>query len=129
MTGLGVLVVGGIVGGVLGAAIGYGIGRLPLSPVVASAAAALLAWLAASLIGAVVWLARAAGESGIVAVSGGLRESAIMVAAVGVGAVCLHAVLGWACRTSVPWVMHHRPVVLGLLGGLIGAAMLRAIER
>jgi hypothetical protein len=122
MTGLGVLVVGGIVG----AGIGYVIGRLPVSPVGASVGAAMLAWLVPGLIRAVVWQRRAVGESGIAAVSGGLVDSS-MVAVVGIRALCVHAMLGWGCRAGAPWVVHRRPVILGVLGGILGAATLSAL--
>ena len=110
-----------VLGMLFGLGVGYVAEMMPVHPLIASAVAALFAWLSGIVLHIVIWVVREADSSGISAA--GVRISELLFAGlvVVVAALTVHAGLGWAGSRIGPMVVSHRAVVVGALAGICGA--------
>jgi hypothetical protein len=110
-----------IAGAVVGAAVGYLFERLPFRGVLQSVGAALVAWVISTLVPVLVWFAVQIQHNRLASINVGLAEGPLYFLVVLLVLVIVHATLGWAGGAIHPTLVIHRPLFLGLLGGLVGA--------
>jgi hypothetical protein len=110
-----------VVGAVVGAAVGYLFERLPVRGVLQSVGAALVAWVISTVVPVLVWFAVQVRHNRLAAINVGLAEGPLYFLVVLLVLLALHGALGWAGGATHPILAIHRPLFLGLLGGLVGA--------
>ena len=113
-------VLSGVVAALIGLGLGWGFQRLPGRPLALSVGAMLFGWVLGSVSAATLWILFPPNHLDVLAVSFGLAEGAISALLVCGLALATHAALGWVDH----WVVglaKHRALILGGLGGLLGA--------
>jgi hypothetical protein len=103
----------------IGAAIGWLLSRLPIAALTQSVAAALIAYVLASVGCALIWARSAVDEAGAIAVDYQAFESVVRLVVVGICAAVLHLVFGWLSEAVHLSLGSSRPVILGSASGLL----------
>jgi len=109
------------VGLTLGAGIGPLVQRLHMSAWATSVSSAVLAWLVATVVVALIWLRWTVDDSGIRAVSVDLVRLGCVLLACVVAASILHLLVGWLGETVPAALAHDRWIVVGLVAGFVAA--------
>jgi hypothetical protein len=109
----------------LGLAVGLGCGWacqhwLAKRPLLQSITSVVSAWLLASIVSGVLWLFDPPADADILAVTFGITEAALSTAVIVVVAAGLHAGSKWI--GGPPPIVTWRPLILGAIGGVYGAA-------
>ena len=114
-------VYGVVIGVISGLVVGAAAERLPVASLLQSLVAAFLAMPAAAIGVALVWYVRPPENGGLGAVSIGFSTRDLLSLVVGLGLVSAasHVLLGLLGASSSP-LLQHRPLALGVLGGLCG---------
>jgi hypothetical protein len=112
-----------IIGLAIGMITGWAAEQIRVAPLAQSLAASFTAILLAIVATAVVWFLRPPATGGLGAVSIGLPVEGLVYLALLMGVVtAVHFCLGLASGPAAP-LARHRPMILGILGGLCGATL------
>jgi hypothetical protein len=110
-----------LIGVIVGLSVGYVAGRLPIAPVFQSITAGMVAMFLAAICAAIVWVMRPPLDAAVVAVSFGIRENVMLLAAVLLTTIVAHLVMGWLSGLVHPALATHRAVAMGVVGALVSA--------